>query len=53
MILNTINILICPDKLRLLNDVNTPSAHGLENSKACNKYQANSATEVNSSRRPK
>ena len=28
-------------QLWLLSDVNTPSAYGLENNKACNKYQAN------------
>ena len=29
---------LCP----ALTDANTPSAHGLENNSACNKYQANS-----------
>ena len=31
---------------RLLKDVNTPSAHGLEISKACNRYQVHSVTRV-------
>ena len=33
--------------------VNTPSAHGLENSKACNKYQVNSVTGIYPSRQDK
>ena len=33
-------------QLWLLNDVKTPSARGLENSKACNKYQVNFITGV-------
>ena len=40
-------------QLWLLNDVNIPSAHGLENSKACNKYQVSSVTGVYPSRRDK
>ena len=40
-------------QLWLLNDVNTPSAHGLENSKACKKYQVNSVTGIYPSRRDK
>ena len=39
-------------QLWLLN-VNTPSAHDLENSKACNKDQVNSVTGVYLSRRDK
>ena len=39
--------------LWLLNDVNTSAAHGLETSKACNKYQANSVAVVYPSRRDK
>ena len=38
-------------QLWLLNDVNTPSVHGLENSKACNKYQVNSVTGIYPGRR--
>ena len=33
-------------QLWLLNDVTTPSSHGLENSKTCNKYHVNSITGV-------
>ena len=40
-------------QLSLLNDINTPSAHGLENSKDDNKYQVNSVTEVYPSRQDK
>ena len=40
-------------QLWLLNDVNTPSAHGLQNSKAYNKYQVNSVAWVYPSRQDK
>ena len=40
-------------QLWLLNDINTASAHGLENSKASNKYQVNSVTRVYPSIRDK
>ena len=40
-------------QLWLLNDINTTSAHGLENSKASNKYQVNSVTGVYPSIRDK
>ena len=40
-------------QLWLLNDINNTSAHGLENSKASNKYQVNSVTGVYPSRRDK
>ena len=40
-------------QLWLLSDVNIPSAHGLENSKACNKYQVNSVTGVYPGRQDK
>ena len=40
-------------QLWLLNDVNSPFAHDLENSKACNKDQVNFVTGVYLSRRDK
>ena len=40
-------------QLRLLSDINTPSTHGLENSKACNEYQVKSLTGVYPSRQDK
>ena len=40
-------------QLWLLNDINTASAHGRENSKASNKYQVNSVTGVYPSIRDK
>ena len=40
-------------QLWLLNDVNTPSAHDLDISKVCNKYQVNSDAGVYPSKRHK
>ena len=40
-------------QLWLLSDINTPSTHGLENSKACNEYQVKSLTGVYPSRQDK
>ena len=40
-------------QLWLLIDVNIPSAHGLENSKASNKHQVNSITEIYPGRQDK
>ena len=42
---------LCP--VLALDNVNTPSAHGLENSKASNQYQVDSVKEVYPSRRDK